>query len=794
MSARLYLIAIDFASPWLLFGLAGASIPVIIHLLHRRKAREIPWAAMKFLADAARKQSRRMRWEQWLLLCVRCLALACVALALSRPFFENDTRAQSTHEPRHLILVIDDSFSMGYRQGEETRLEEALDVARRLIETARVGDGLSLITTTAGNEEATIYAPTYNKESALAELKSIALTELANDPQAIPSRLKNLLREAPELKRKELVLIGDFSARDWPLDDPAQRDSLRSEWTEVLKAAEVSLINLGAGEAPNAGVVSVRVEGEPALAGRTVFVRATLRAWGGESLTGKLVEFFADGKQLASRRLDDVDPHQATIDFEYLCSTPGEHKLEVRLQPDRLAIDDVRAATLKVSQALRVLIVDGRFASPPRARSSYYLSRALSARSEERAAELEVVTTLADPLELVDLQLSNFDLVALCNLPALSETVARRLSAFLHRGGSLLVVGGDLVRPDEWNARFDAGWPLKIPFRFTGQASPTPEQMTVVGFLAEQLDHPIVAPFRGNPGMGLESALIWNYLRIDAPRHEGSQVVLRFENGDPALVEVNDPAVAGRCLFVLTSMDATWGSWAPLSASFPPIAWESVLSLLRPSGRETPHIVGKPLSGRLPPDAAAGALRLRTPQGLDVELEPLRDDLLPRWQYDEVRHSGIYELTIGATGRSQLFSVGLDPTESDLTSVSETELRQQFFGERRVAYRDLTSGTPTDLAADFAQDRSPLVAALLWTALVLLAVETLLAWSFPVGLFALVAAAVFGVSCLLMGTYGFEIGVSGGLLLGALLLLYAVRRGLGAAGFSHPTSAFRRTR
>ena len=66
-------LALGFANPALLYGLAAASVPIIIHLLNRRKFREEPWAAMRFLLAAIRKNSRRIRIEQWLLLAVRTL-------------------------------------------------------------------------------------------------------------------------------------------------------------------------------------------------------------------------------------------------------------------------------------------------------------------------------------------------------------------------------------------------------------------------------------------------------------------------------------------------------------------------------------------------------------------------------------------------------------------------------------------------------------------------------------------------------------------------------------------------
>ena len=48
--------ALGFANAPLLYGLAAASVPILIHLLNRRKFREVHWAAMRFLLAAIRQE------------------------------------------------------------------------------------------------------------------------------------------------------------------------------------------------------------------------------------------------------------------------------------------------------------------------------------------------------------------------------------------------------------------------------------------------------------------------------------------------------------------------------------------------------------------------------------------------------------------------------------------------------------------------------------------------------------------------------------------------------------------
>ena len=75
----------SFLNPIMLFGLAAVSVPIIIHLLNRRKFQKVVWAAMKFLQISVEQNQRRMRVEDMILLALRCLLLALLALALARP-------------------------------------------------------------------------------------------------------------------------------------------------------------------------------------------------------------------------------------------------------------------------------------------------------------------------------------------------------------------------------------------------------------------------------------------------------------------------------------------------------------------------------------------------------------------------------------------------------------------------------------------------------------------------------------------------------------------------------------
>src|SRR3954462_7136895 len=99
----------SFIAPYMLWGALAAGIPIVLHFFYRSRYRDVPWAAMKFLLTAIEQTSRRLRFQELLLLILRVTLLLLLALALARPTL----RATSQGGAVDAVLIIDQSMSMG---------------------------------------------------------------------------------------------------------------------------------------------------------------------------------------------------------------------------------------------------------------------------------------------------------------------------------------------------------------------------------------------------------------------------------------------------------------------------------------------------------------------------------------------------------------------------------------------------------------------------------------------------------------------------------------------------------
>src|SRR3954470_381608 len=180
-----------FVSPLFAFaGAALASIPIIIHILNRRRFKTVRWAAMEYLLQAMRKNRRRLKFEQWLLLAIRCLLIFLMGMALARPLgCDNNTIAALGGQRTALhVFVLDNSYSMAYEPGgrpdAKSHLDQAKLMAKRIIDRLAAGNEEVMVITASSpvdhrnsvDPHAATPKPTYDLQAARSAIDRIEQT------------------------------------------------------------------------------------------------------------------------------------------------------------------------------------------------------------------------------------------------------------------------------------------------------------------------------------------------------------------------------------------------------------------------------------------------------------------------------------------------------------------------------------------------------------------------------------------------------------------------------------------
>src|SRR3954471_16566153 len=270
--------AFNFANVSMLGGLAAASVPIIIHLLNRRKFREMRWAAMRFLMAAIRKNSRRIRIEQWLLLAVRTLLILLVVLAMAKPYLESLGALPVLAGRRtHRVLVLDGSLSMAYATSDVTRFEQAKTLAAQLVKDARRGDAISVVLM-ADPPKVVIGDPSPNHAEVLKEIEEIALPHGGTDLEASFRAIERVL-DASTINQKEVVFLTDLQTASWrrPGDDDGLKRLLAK--LEAHKPRSV-VIDLGKSGGENRAVTDLRLSQPIVTVDQSTLIQAVVHNYG----------------------------------------------------------------------------------------------------------------------------------------------------------------------------------------------------------------------------------------------------------------------------------------------------------------------------------------------------------------------------------------------------------------------------------------------------------------------------------------------------------------------------------
>lgn len=724
-------LAFGFGNLLMLGWLGAAAIPLIVHLWNKRKYREVSWAAIEFLLAAMRRNSRRIRIEQWLLLAVRTLLIALLVLALAEPYLQRIGLRLAAGERSHRLLVIDGSYSMSYRPADRSRLDRAKELAAQIVEEGSQGDGYTLVV--LGRPPRVIVGtPAFEPRAILEEIEGLELSHTSADLPATLEKVEEVLgqarREHPRLVREEVYFLTDLQRATW-LPDLGTGDAataFRARVGRIDESASLVVIDLGQPTSSNLALSDVRLSEPLATVGRDVTVEAEIAKHGSQTAGPQLVELLVDGRRAGETQVDLSTGEKSVAAFNYRFDTAGEHALEVRLASDPLDVDNHRWLALSVKQELRVLCVNGKPAGGAFQGATDYLVRALSPATDPQRALVrpEVVPESA----LVERDLSRYDCIFLANVGQFTPSEAQVLDTYLRQGGGLVFFLGDQVQADSYNRQLGgetAGGVRVLPALLELVANEDHYQVDPLEYR-----HPLLSVFRGQERSGLLTTPIYRYTRLRLPEQSRAKVALALANGDPLIVE--EPIHRGRSILVATSADTSWTPM-PIWPSYVPIVQELVSAAVSGQLGQRNLLVGATLGGGGASWSGDATVSLTTPRAEEVDAAPVRIAVSPgdgAWSYADTYRSGIYEARFSApTPTQQLFAVNVDAAEGDLTQLDADELQTGFWQGVDLVHQTTWKDLDERPTAEISQ-RSRLHRWLLYSVLGLLLVETFLARRF----------------------------------------------------------------
>jgi uncharacterized membrane protein len=549
------MICLAFLNPMLLWALPLAAVPIIIHILNRRRFQKVPWAAMDFLIKAMKRNRKRLRMEQWLVLLLRVLAVLLLVALVSRPQLGGSNLLGSR---THHVIVIDDSASMMQRSGSADIFVKAQNRIKLLADdlaVRREGDLCSLVKSSDPSDPIA-WAERVGSEfgrRAGTLVKQIKVSDRASD---LGGALEAVVARAHEVQgadRTDYYLIGDRRSWDWVTPDDKPRPSMIAGLAAMQADKEhVTVITVG-GEQGNLSIVDVKLQDRLAIAAVPVSFGVDIKNFGLDPTAAIKVSIEVDGKSRITQDVPALAPGQrVTVPIGHTFHEAGPHRIDAKLDmSESFPFDDSRTLAIHVREKSRVLLVDGQ---PDEGEGEVFFLQA-SYDLPNSGIETQVVTEIG----FDETNLDAFDLVWLCNVQAPTPAAVERLDEFVAAGGGLAITCGSLTDASRYNELMwrDGEGLLPLPI---GDISGDPDRPEHA-FLVNQ-DHPICDGVSELFELVLGNWIqVKRWLQLIEPESHNASIVARVgdEDGSPMLV-TRSHGVGGEVALLSTTADRFWSN------------------------------------------------------------------------------------------------------------------------------------------------------------------------------------------------------------------------------------------
>lgn len=604
-------------APWFLLGLVGLGVPLWLHRFARQTEQKQPFASLMFLEASEVRRSRRHELRYWILLALRLLLLALVALAFAGPLWRvvmpSDGKAAATLH----VIALDTSMSMN---GDGT-WQRAQDRAGELLATVRGVDRAMLVA--ADHRLRVMSEPVYAGQAGTlrAAINALKPGYSRLDYGALVSGSAGW--GAGPGENVVLHLVTDLQQSASPL---------RFADLQPPPGVTLDLVDVG-GDVGSAAISNLRVA-QVALAERNAS-EALVRIDGdAKAAEGRSIALEVNGVERARHPLPRDLTLPVTERFNVGELGEGEHRLAARLVPgDALPQDDAYFALVRRVQP-KVLLI----AASPTGDDAIYLRAALQSLENPRFdVEVTAAATAASR------SLAEFAAVVVSDAGLLTPAAAETLAKYVNAGGAALLTLGPraLQLPSV---------PLSGATLARGRARAAGNEPARVAEVDQS--HPVLR----DPTLW-RTIQFFRHVPVVAP--EGAAVLMRFENGTPLLFE--QQLQAGRVLTFASPLDRAWNDLAihPLFIRF---VAEATAHLAGARAEAAMATVGTALESDL---ARRGGGQVFDPAGrrttmLDGTTTGPR--LVPELP-------GYYEVRGG--GRSDFIAVNVDPRESALARLDE---------------------------------------------------------------------------------------------------------------------------
>ena len=638
---------LQFLTPlFLAAGAAAASLPLIIHLLNRERARRLVFSTIRFIKMSHQANVQRHRLKQLLLLLMRILILALLGFAFARPFLA-DTPATTggIGGVRNIVIILDTSYSMGYLD----TFDQAKKATIKLADDLQPSDTSALIFT---DNRAKVVKPLDAEHRRIqTAVLGAQLTNHTTDYLDAIQSADEILGEA-EIGTKLIYFVSDLQRIGW--ESFVDTDKLSPD-------VEIAFVDVSVKEPVNLAITGVSVPQVVLNEQKPAQVVVRVQNFGAQAVEALPVQLFINDNSIGTTTLD-IEPNDVMDAlFSVRFRTEKIHTGYAALPNDHLEIDNTRYFRLQSLKSIKVHCVNGEPGRRDYESEIFFVEAALQPEAQIVPIDLTQSLQLPNASEI-----SNYDVIILANVKDLTGAEAQSLRTFVGSGGGLVITAGDRMDLEAYRSALGGGEDPLMPCNFVQPVGDALDHDRFSVLATLDYDHPIFHPFKDPNHGDFGKGRFYRY--IQAVPLKDSKVLASFDDGSPALFE--KVYGTGRVLCFTSTIDREWTD-LPIHGVYLPFLHETIKYLALKRTDEKPDY-------RIADLVELGGYQL--PQGTEVAIfdpsdEEIRTEINENGGiiYDATEQPGIYSVHISGE-QPRYFVVNPDTAESDLTARDPEEL------------------------------------------------------------------------------------------------------------------------
>jgi len=339
----------NFLNPFVLFGLAAAAIPILLHLLNLRKTQTVKFSTLYFLKELKKSTIRTIKIKQWILLLLRTLLILFAVLAFSQPIYNGSLPLLSAMQNnRSIIVLVDNTSSMLHSTNAGTLFSQVKNDLRTLVEDLQENDELCIIPFVASNT----YRFSSTKQQLLQEVSTIS-PSIAN--ATISDVFQKIIAVAASAKHSSNLSVFIVSDNQTEPYERLIKDSLQFQLpfpTVFYKSYTPLTIN----EEPNCSVDTIQFRTTMFRSGKPIELEMKVRNTSTKETTTTLYCQF--GTSIVGQQQITLQPNTTLrVPFSVLSSENGLVSVKGFIENDSYEADNAFYSSIRLNGKPNVVVI-----------------------------------------------------------------------------------------------------------------------------------------------------------------------------------------------------------------------------------------------------------------------------------------------------------------------------------------------------------------------------------------------------------------------------------------------------